>query len=72
MKYGNIYILCGCIFCKDEKFRKKIVELSTKKDYLYNRSEIMNNLEDVYKRQQFVKGQVLSQGLELVWQQQRQ
>ena len=45
LKYGNIYILCGCIFCKDEKFRKKIVELSTKKDYLYNRSEIMNNLE---------------------------
>ena len=32
-------------FVRMKNFVKKIVGLSTKKDYLYNRSGIMNNLE---------------------------
>ena len=42
----EIYIFyVDVFFVRMKNFVKKIVELSTKKDYLYNRSEIMNNLE---------------------------
>ena len=42
----EIYIFyVDVFFVRMKNFVKKIVGLSTKKDYLYNRSEIMNNLE---------------------------